>query len=192
MATNPTHPPTPLCFFPVASLVDGHRQKGHEPGCGFSKLFHSLYHQGLVPSWELQSGEACLFPHIPISSQVLAAERVSQCKPLWRWLLLCENVCCVLFARFQLESTMGFLQLTGAHSKHLSKLCQYPTLCCIAFSPAQAHTPALRVYAHAAHGETAVAIKLVYHCCMQKQHDVNLLLWSFKASQFCADAVPWR
>lgn len=109
MATNPTHPPTPLCFFPVVSLVDGHRQKGHEPGCGFSKLFYSLYHQGLVPSWELQSGSACLFPHIPISSQALAAERVSQCKPLWRWLLLCENVCCVLFARFQLESTMGFL-----------------------------------------------------------------------------------
>ena len=34
-------------YFLFASLSDGFRQKGHEPGCGFSKLVHSLYHVGL-------------------------------------------------------------------------------------------------------------------------------------------------
>lgn len=43
MATDPH----PQCSLPVMSLSDGHRQKGHEPGCGFGKIVHSLYHQGL-------------------------------------------------------------------------------------------------------------------------------------------------
>lgn len=35
---------------------------------------------------------------------MLATGRGLQCETFWRWLLLCENVCCVCSARFQQES----------------------------------------------------------------------------------------
>lgn len=125
VVTDPPLHPLQLSL-PVASLSAGRRQKGHEPGCGFSKLAHSLYHQGPVC---LCRGLICfgLFGNnvliLTLAVKHWPQGELLQRKPFWRWLLLWGNVCCVLSARFQQESGKSFLKLFGPQTKKTYQWC---------------------------------------------------------------------
>lgn len=82
LAANP-----PQCLFPVASLSDGCRRKGHEPGCGFGEPVYGLYQ---VDSLEMfnQERPGKLLPNTSCSSETLDTGRTFKCKPFGK-------CCCV-------------------------------------------------------------------------------------------------
>lgn len=103
-----------LCSLPVASLSDGHRQKGHEPGCGVGKLIQSFYHQGLFLSGDVLSGLACSESSFP--TLTLAVKRWPQGE-VYNVNYFEDGCCCVkMFAVHSLPDSNGNPVRASSHS----------------------------------------------------------------------------
>lgn len=95
------------CLFPVVSLSDGCRRRGHEPGCGFSEPVYGLY-QVDSPEMFNQEQPGKLLPSTSWSSQTMDTRRTFKCKPFYQC--------------FYMNSlSKGFVELVGNISLKWSK-----------------------------------------------------------------------
>lgn len=167
MATSPPHP---QCSLPVASLSDGHRQKGREPGCGVGKLAHSLYHQGPSLSGDVQSGSARVENSFP--TLTLAVRRWPQGE-VYNVNHFEDGCCCVkMFAVQSLPDSNGNPVRASSNSlalvQNTYQYCAGIRHITTLFSPRQNYkTPILRMYMFKSKAWNPAS--LTFYRCTEKQ-----------------------